>query len=159
MMVESLGIGELAERLGTTPRTLRFYEEEGLLAPERTAGGTRRYGPEAQRRAAFLLNLTRAGVELERLRALVAARPGAATGAEATAVARDELDRLAAHLDAVEETVARARAGMAELGPALATCGECRRPPTAEGCPDCPVRHLAARVPLAGLLWGTGSAE
>ncbi|MFP4132277.1 MAG: MerR family transcriptional regulator, partial [Thiohalospira sp.] len=42
----NLNIGELAERLGTTPRTLRFYEEEGLLAPERSPGGTRRYGPE-----------------------------------------------------------------------------------------------------------------
>ena len=32
-------IGEVAEELGTTPRALRFYEEEGLIASRRTAGG------------------------------------------------------------------------------------------------------------------------
>ncbi|MFW2371749.1 MAG: MerR family transcriptional regulator, partial [Gammaproteobacteria bacterium] len=32
-------IGELAELLNTTPRTLRFYEEQGLLVSCRTPGG------------------------------------------------------------------------------------------------------------------------
>ena len=151
---ETLSIGVLADLLETTPRTLRFYEEEGLLTPGRSPGGTRRYGPAAQRRAAFLVRLTRAGVELDRLRALAGARSEADTGAAATAAARAELDRLAARLDEVEEVVARTRSALDELGPALATCAECRRPPTAEGCPDCPVRRLAPRVPLAALLWG-----
>ena len=35
-------IGELAERAGTTAKTLRFYEEQGLLPPaERTPSGYR----------------------------------------------------------------------------------------------------------------------
>lgn len=33
-----LKIGELAEELGTTPRTIRLYEELGLIAPDRTEG-------------------------------------------------------------------------------------------------------------------------
>ncbi|MFE2428972.1 MerR family transcriptional regulator [Streptomyces sp. NPDC059373] len=41
-------IGELAERAGVTVKTVRFYSDRGLL-PEaaRSAGGHRRYGPEA----------------------------------------------------------------------------------------------------------------
>lgn len=42
-----LQIGEAAERLGLTQRTLRFYEEKGLLEPPtRMEGGFRLYSPE-----------------------------------------------------------------------------------------------------------------
>ncbi|MFF2141537.1 MerR family transcriptional regulator [Kitasatospora sp. NPDC058190] len=37
-------IGELARRTGVTPRALRYYEEQGLLAPERRPSGYREYG-------------------------------------------------------------------------------------------------------------------
>lgn len=36
-------IGELARRTGTTRRALRYYEEQGLLAPERLPSGYRDY--------------------------------------------------------------------------------------------------------------------
>ncbi|MFJ9695897.1 MerR family transcriptional regulator [Kitasatospora sp. NPDC101183] len=36
-------IGELARRTGTTPRALRYYEEQGLLTPERRPSGYREY--------------------------------------------------------------------------------------------------------------------
>jgi DNA-binding transcriptional MerR regulator len=42
-----LQIGEAAERMGLTQRTLRFYEEKGLLKPPtRMEGGFRLYSPE-----------------------------------------------------------------------------------------------------------------
>ena len=43
----SLSIGELARRTGVSTRTIRYYEELGILpTPERTGGGTRRYPRE-----------------------------------------------------------------------------------------------------------------
>ncbi|MBJ7906983.1 MerR family transcriptional regulator [Streptomyces sp. DSM 110735] len=42
-------IGELAHATGTTTRALRYYEEHGLLRPERSANGYRSYGPDAVR--------------------------------------------------------------------------------------------------------------
>lgn len=39
-----LSIGDVARRTRVTERTLRYYEELGLLAPARDAGGRRRYG-------------------------------------------------------------------------------------------------------------------
>lgn len=36
-------IGELAERTGTSARSLRYYEECGLLTPQRLASGYREY--------------------------------------------------------------------------------------------------------------------
>lgn len=37
-------IGELAAATGSTPRLLRYYEEQGLLRPERAYNGYREYG-------------------------------------------------------------------------------------------------------------------
>ena len=43
----SLSIGELAKRTGVSTRTIRYYEELGILpTPKRTTGGTRRYPKE-----------------------------------------------------------------------------------------------------------------
>jgi DNA-binding transcriptional MerR regulator len=36
-------IGELARRAGVAPRLLRYYEEQGLLSPQRTDAGYREY--------------------------------------------------------------------------------------------------------------------
>ncbi|GHF53980.1 MULTISPECIES: MerR family transcriptional regulator [Streptomyces] len=51
-------IGELAERAGVTVKTVRFYSDRGLL-PEagRSAGGHRRYGPEALARLRMIRSL------------------------------------------------------------------------------------------------------
>ncbi|WP_280352689.1 MerR family transcriptional regulator [Nocardia abscessus] len=40
-------IGELAERTGVSERSLRYYEEQGMLAAERTPGGHRDYPERA----------------------------------------------------------------------------------------------------------------
>jgi DNA-binding transcriptional MerR regulator len=40
---DSFTIGDLARELGTTTRTIRYYEECGLISPQRTDGNQRRY--------------------------------------------------------------------------------------------------------------------
>ena len=63
-------IGDAAAAAGTTPRALRFYEENGLLPPpRRTAAGQRVYGPQDVRRLRMIrqlleLRLTVADVRL-----------------------------------------------------------------------------------------------
>ncbi|MBD8868131.1 MerR family transcriptional regulator [Nocardioides donggukensis] len=44
--MDDLSIGDVAHRTGLTQRTLRYYEELGLLSPERDGGGRRRYRSE-----------------------------------------------------------------------------------------------------------------
>jgi MerR family redox-sensitive transcriptional activator SoxR len=64
-----LTIGELAERTGVATSALRFYEERGLLHPERNDSGHRRYPRPLVRRVAFIVFAQRVGFTLEEIRA------------------------------------------------------------------------------------------
>jgi MerR family transcriptional regulator, repressor of the yfmOP operon len=69
----SLRIGEVAELTGTTPRTIRYYEELGLLAPtaDREPGAHRVYDQADVERLQEVLRLRRVlGLSLEELSAL-----------------------------------------------------------------------------------------
>ena len=46
---ETYAVGELAAELGVTTRTLRFYEEAGIVTPARTGSGAAREGLRARR--------------------------------------------------------------------------------------------------------------
>jgi DNA-binding transcriptional MerR regulator len=72
----SLRIGELARRAGTTPRTIRYYEEFGLLpgAPSRDAGQHRLYGEADVQRVQEVLRLKDLlGLSLDELRGVIEA--------------------------------------------------------------------------------------
>lgn len=70
-----LRIEQVATRTGLTTRTLRYYEEIGLLpAPERTEGNYRLYTPEDVARLEQILALKEAlGVSLKDIREMLAA--------------------------------------------------------------------------------------
>jgi MerR family redox-sensitive transcriptional activator SoxR len=76
-MPEPLTIGELAERSGVATSALRFYEERGLIASERTGAGHRRYPRATIRRVAFIVFAQRVGLTLEEIRAELAKLPSA----------------------------------------------------------------------------------
>lgn len=63
-------IGVVARMLGVHPQTLRLYEREGLIGPNRTKGNTRLYSDEDLERMRLIMRLTRdlgvnlAGVEV-----------------------------------------------------------------------------------------------
>ncbi|MDQ2588134.1 redox-sensitive transcriptional activator SoxR [Saccharothrix yanglingensis] len=72
---EMLTIGQVAERSGVPHTALRFYEERGLIASERTAGNQRRYPRSVLRRLAFIRTAQRVGLSLEDVRDALAALP------------------------------------------------------------------------------------
>lgn len=55
-------IGELADRTGTSVRSLRYYEECGLLAPRRSGSGQRHYDETAVHRVEVIRQLLAAGL-------------------------------------------------------------------------------------------------
>jgi len=72
---EAMRIGELAAATGATTKTLRFYEESGLLPPpERAANGYRDYGPDALSRLDFIRRGRAAGLTLAQIREVIDVR-------------------------------------------------------------------------------------
>lgn len=67
-----LTIGQLAKRVGMRPSALRYYEEQGLLAPaERTASGYRLYDPWAEQTLLFIQQAQRLGFSLSDIRTML----------------------------------------------------------------------------------------
>ncbi|MFV0436704.1 MAG: MerR family transcriptional regulator [Desulfopila sp.] len=69
--VPHVQIGELAKRLKITTRTIRYYEEIGLMGPtERLGGGTRTYSHDDILRLKFILKLKQLGISLRDIQEL-----------------------------------------------------------------------------------------
>ncbi|MFE1836312.1 MerR family transcriptional regulator [Streptomyces sviceus] len=99
-------ITQLAQALGVRSSTLRFWEEEGLVLPERvTTLRARRYGPAAIRAARLVVALRAGGYGIPAVREVMASLDGADGLEDARRILRERLDRIAAR------SVALLRAG------------------------------------------------
>lgn len=102
-------IGELAERTGVSTRLLRYYEEQGLIAPERSGNSYRTYAEgdvPVVRRIALLI---RSGVPTRLIRALLDLERAQATrsaAAVAEACPRGVAELFAAELHDLEARIA-----------------------------------------------------
>jgi DNA-binding transcriptional MerR regulator len=103
-------VGELADELGVTTRTLRFYEAEGLIAPKRS-GANRVYDARDRTRLKLILRGKRFGMTLAEIREIVDMYDGAASSE------RRQLEILLGRLD---EIAADLRARQADLRRTLA---------------------------------------
>lgn len=70
-----LPISEVSRRSGVASSALRFYEERGLIAPERAGSGHRRYPRAVLRRIAFIVFAQKVGLSLDEVRAQLAKLP------------------------------------------------------------------------------------
>lgn|SRR3546814_352007 len=121
--VKSLLIGELSERSNVPAKTLRFYEDVGVLPPPaRTSSGYRDYDNSALDRLRFIASAQGAGLSLAEIREVIGIRDDGGIpcahvldllDAKAAAVARQisELRNLQGELD-------RLRSRAAEVDPA-----------------------------------------
>ncbi len=69
-MSETYGIAELAREFDVTTRTIRFYEDKGLLAPLRE-GQRRVYAPRDRVRLRLIMRGKRLGFSLQEIRQLI----------------------------------------------------------------------------------------
>ncbi len=110
-------VGELAEEFGITTRTLRFYEAEGLIAPERV-GERRVYHARDRIRMRLILRGKRFGMSLAECREIVDMYDGAATSE------RRQLETLLGRLDEIADDL---RARQADLRTTLAEVNDVAR--------------------------------
>lgn len=89
-------IGELAQACGVSAKTIRFYEQRGLLSPPpRTGGGYRDYPPETVHRLRFIRDAQGGGLTLTDIVGILALRDsGQAPCAQVEALIADRLDQI-----------------------------------------------------------------
>lgn len=128
-----LSSGDLARATGETVRTIRFYEEQGLLRPASLSGrGHRRYTDEHLERLRLILDLREIGLPLCEIRTLLQLRAGCRTAAELASRFQDLLLR---HVDQVRRRLDRLKRVQRELRTALSAI---RVGFTPEAGADCP---------------------
>jgi DNA-binding transcriptional MerR regulator len=114
-------IGELAERTGVSVRSLRYYEDQGLLVSSRTNGGHRTYPASAADRVVRIQELYAAGLNSAKIREILPCMRDADGGpsehattllAATLAAERDRIDRQVRELqrtrDVLDDVIATA---------------------------------------------------
>jgi DNA-binding transcriptional MerR regulator len=98
---ESWGIRQFSEMFDVTPRTIRFYEDKGLLSPERE-GGIRIFGPSERARFERIMRAKRLGFSLNDIKAVLDVTKG-------NVAERQELNRRRSNFQNVIEDLGNRR--------------------------------------------------
>ncbi|MFD3523966.1 MerR family transcriptional regulator [Streptomyces sp. NPDC058653] len=99
-------IGELASRAGVSVRSVRYYEEQGLLASTRSPSGQRHYTESEVERVAFIQMLYAAGLSSRTISELLPCvdAPSEVNSDAALERMEQERERLSAHIEDLTRT-------------------------------------------------------
>ncbi|MCC6007417.1 MAG: Cu(I)-responsive transcriptional regulator [Rhodobacteraceae bacterium] len=129
-----MNIGDVAARTGLPAKTIRYYEEIGLVQPRRNDNGYRDFGPRDLHNLAFLGRARALGFSIEDCRVLLALyRDEGRASADVKRVAQ-------VHLARIDDKITQLQEMRATLAALVAACaGDAR--------PDCPIlSDLATRL-------------
>ena len=109
-MSKALTIGEVAETIGVSTHTLRYYEQAGLIrAVGRTQAGHRLYSPADLDWLQFLMRLKATGMPIAGMQAFAVLR------AEGQPTVGERRDMLVAHRDAVLARIAELQSNLGAI--------------------------------------------
>ena len=77
--MDYLSIGQVADRTGLSVSAIRFYAAQGLVTPDRNAGGQRRFRRADIRRLSFVLIAQQLGFKLVEIKTLLGSLPDGRT--------------------------------------------------------------------------------
>lgn len=116
-------IGKLAKAAGTTTRTVRFYEEMGLIKPEcRSEGGFRCYCHDQLIRLRMILGLKEMAFDLDQIKAILCKQDSHETGGQ---LAHAILDDLNGQLEEVDAQIAQLRCAREKITQTISSICEC----------------------------------
>ena len=151
---EWMSTGDLARQCKTTVRTVRFYEESGLLEPlTRSDGGHRMFRGDAPDRLQLVMDLREAGLSLHEVKELFELKAGATAAPEAATRMRAVLE---ARVSTVHDKIAVLRRLRDELNGMLSTLRECERCDATDfprACRSCDVMKTDELPRAMRLLW------
>ena len=121
-----MNIGEVAGRSGIPPKTIRYYEDIGLVRPQRSGNGYRAFRETDLHKLAFLGRARALGFSIEDCRTLLSLyEDESRESAQVKAVAEE-------HLTAIDEKIAQLKGMRETLSHLVDACHGDHRP-------DCPI--------------------
>jgi len=121
-----MNVGDAARRSGLPAKTIRYYEEIGLIRPDRAGNGYRDYSDDDVHRLAFLRRARTLGFSIDDCRQLMALYQ------DRGRASHDVRAIASAHVEAIEEKIRELQSMRATLQKLIHAChGDAR--------PDCPI--------------------
>ncbi|MEO0918160.1 MAG: Cu(I)-responsive transcriptional regulator [Pseudomonadota bacterium] len=121
-----MNIGEAAQRSGLPQKTIRYYEEIGLLRPDRDLNGYRRFAENDLHKLAFLGRARALGFPIEDCRTLLGLYEDASRESASVKAVAEE------HLAEIDRKIDQLRSMRATLSDLVEACHGDHRP-------DCPI--------------------
>lgn len=149
-----LTTGDMARRAESTLRTVRFYEEEGLITPiARGEGGQRYFAPTELAKLALARDLREAGLSVQDVRTLFDLKSGCQTPAEASRRMGEALEGQIAELQQKIDKLRALRAELASMASVVAECESCSDPRFGVECASCDVMTQPEAPRALQVLW------
>ncbi|MBB3994015.1 Cu(I)-responsive transcriptional regulator [Sulfitobacter undariae] len=129
-----MNIGEVAKQAGLPPKTIRYYEDIGLITPLRDANGYRSFRDSDMHKLAFLARSRALGFTIEDCRNLLALW--------------DDQDRASADVRAIaQEHLAQIESKIADLQAIRDTLSNLVHACAGDHRPDCPILNTLETMP------------
>ena len=142
-------IGKLAQEAGTTTRTVRYYEEMGLIQPEsRSRGGFRCYSDEQLGRLRMILSLKEMEFDLGHIKAILDKRLENGTGGQLASAILEDLNGRLDEVNSQIQHYLQTRDKLRQSVNSLCRCLPCELRLEERLCPTCDVLQMEAKEHL-----------
>jgi len=131
-----LHIGDISKNLGISTRSIRYYEELGMIIPHRSDGGFREYSDGEVEKIQMIIKLKRLGLSLDEIKELTDLKHCVSN----RYLASDLLEHLHKRLHEFEEKVVEYKEGIdeiKELIQVMESCGGCKKGAEVFKCEKC----------------------
>jgi DNA-binding transcriptional MerR regulator len=152
-----LTTGEMARQSNNTLRTVRFYEEEGILRPvRRTEGGHRLFARSELERLTLVTDMRAAGLSLDEIKQILAVKESASSGSEASKMATRVLTAKIDELREKLQVLTRLQDDLVKTTDVMSVCIECHDSRFPHECGSCARLQAVPILPRSmRVLWST----
>lgn len=141
-----LTLKDMTHGSGCTPRTVRYYERQGLLRALRSSGGHRLFAASELERLNFIISLREAGWSLEEVTEFLALREASKTDGQALATFQATIETQMERLERKVAVLQRLQDDLAQTAKVMRVCHDCTTVHERVDCQTC------ERVPSLGAL-------